>query len=168
MQRYLAAAFVVIVLAPAPASGATQGRAGTPPEGRLAVSEVQGLFDAYTIVQAQEALQLDDDQYGRFVTRMKTLQQTRRRHHQARIRALRELAQAANHGREGALRQRLAALRELDVAAAAELRKAYDLVDEVLDLKQQARFRVFEERMEQRKLELLLRARQRTPNRGRP
>jgi len=49
------------------------------------------------------------------------------------------------------------------------LRKGYSSVDEVLDLRQQARFRVFEERIERRKLELLMRARQQNrPNQRQP
>jgi hypothetical protein len=51
-------------------------------------------------------------------------------------------------------------LREADERGAAELKRAYEAVDETLDVRQQARFRVFEERMEQQKLELLMRARQ--------
>ena len=43
------------------------------------------------------------------------------------------------------------------------MRKAYNALDEVLDVRQQARFRVFEEQIERRKIELLMRARQ--PNR---
>jgi hypothetical protein len=43
-----------------------------------------------------------------------------------------------------------------------ELRQAYDQLDEVLDARQQARFRMFEEVIEQRKLDLLVRARERT------
>jgi hypothetical protein len=58
------------------------------------------------------------------------------------------------------LRDRLKALADEDVRAAAELRQALDGVDAVLDVRQQARFRLFEERMEARKLELLLKARQ--------
>ena len=66
------------------------------------------------------------------------------------------------------LRDRLKGLREEDDRAAADIRKALDGVDEVLDVRQQARFRLFEERMESRKLELLLRARQNArQNRGR-
>ena len=38
--------------------------------------------------------------------------------------------------------------------------KAYEGVDESLEVRQQARFRIFEERMEQQKLELLTKARQ--------
>jgi len=40
------------------------------------------------------------------------------------------------------------------------MRKAYNALDEVLDVRQQARFRVFEEQIERRKIELLMRARQ--------
>ena len=41
-----------------------------------------------------------------------------------------------------------------------ETRKAYDDVDQMLDVRQQAKFRIFEELMERRKLELVTRARQ--------
>ncbi|MBI2222634.1 MAG: hypothetical protein HYU53_15670, partial [Acidobacteria bacterium] len=61
---------------------------------------------------------------------------------------------------DSVLRERLRALREHDEKNAADLRRAYSALDEVLDLRQQARFRLFEERMEQRKFELLMRARQ--------
>ena len=52
------------------------------------------------------------------------------------------------------------ALQELESRTAAEMRKAYNALDEVLDVRQQARFRVFEEQIERRKIELLMRARQ--------
>ena len=51
-------------------------------------------------------------------------------------------------------------LQEIESRTAAELRKAYTDLDEVLDVRQQARFRVFEEQVERRKIELLMRARQ--------
>jgi hypothetical protein len=53
----------------------------------------------------------------------------------------------------------------LDDRSAVELRRAYDALDEVLDVPQQARFRMFEEMIERRKLDLLMRARQRTAGR---
>ena len=40
------------------------------------------------------------------------------------------------------------------------MKKAYEGIDQVLDVRQQAKFRVFEELMERRKLELVTRARQ--------
>jgi hypothetical protein len=40
------------------------------------------------------------------------------------------------------------------------MRRAYESLDEVLDVRQQARFRIFEEMIERRKMDLLMRARQ--------
>jgi hypothetical protein len=60
---------------------------------------------------------------------------------------------------EAQVRDKLRALQELESRAAADLRKAYDAIDQGLDVRQQARFRVFEQNMERRKLELMLRAR---------
>jgi hypothetical protein len=135
-----------------------------PPEGAFTAGQIQKWFEAFTVLQAQDALQLSEAQYGRFVTRLKALQDTRRQHQQARNRILVDIRRLLNHeagsGDEPAITDRLKALREEDDRAAAELRKAYDAVDETLDLRQQARFRLFEERMEQQKIELLLRARQ--------
>ena len=47
-----------------------------------------------------------------------------------------------------------------DERAQADARKAYESIDQILDVRQQAKFRVFEEMMERRKLELVARARQ--------
>jgi hypothetical protein len=153
-------------------AAAAQRQPAVPPaaagQGDISAGEIQRLYDAYALVQAQEALQLSDEQYGRFVTRLKTLQETRRRHQQARNLILQDLRRLTNpqtgNGDEAAIRERLAALKSGDDRSAIELRKALDGVDEILDVRQQARFRLFEERMEQRKLELLMRARQNVRN----
>ncbi len=138
------------------------------PQPEISAGEIQRLYDAYALVQAQEALQLSDDQYVRFVTRLKALQETRRRHQQARNQILQDLRRLTNPqtgtGDEQQIRERLTSLRAEDDRSGADLRKAVDALDEILDARQQARFRLFEERMEQRKLELLLRARQNARN----
>ncbi|HWT44399.1 MAG TPA: hypothetical protein VN085_00480 [Vicinamibacterales bacterium] len=125
-------------------------------------AEVQRMFDAWTIVQAQDALSLSDAQYGKFVAKLKALQDTRRRHQVARTQLLADLRRTLNGSSpaEVTLRDKLKALRDEDDRAAGEIRKAADEVDGVLDVQQQARFRLFEERMEVRKLELLMKARQ--------
>jgi hypothetical protein len=144
-----------------------------PDPGAISAPQIQRWFEAFTVLQAQEALQLSEAQYGRFVTRLKALQETRRRHQQVRTKSLGEMRRITNPQTgtqdEARLTELLKALREADDRAAAELKKAYESVDETLDVRQQARFRVFEERMEQQKLELLMRARQnaRTAARGR-
>jgi len=137
--------------------------------GELSPAEVVGMLDAYALVQAQNALQLNDSQYGTFVGRLKTLQETRRRNQRARNQIVQELRRLtgpqATTVDEAAVRDRLKALRELDDRAAADLRRAYDSLDEILDIRQQARFRIFEENLERRKMDLLLRARQRAAGR---
>ena len=133
--------------------------------GALAPAEVVAMLDAYAVVQAQDALQLNDNQYGTFVTRLKKLQETRRRNQQTRNQLIQNLRRLAGPGTnppydENAIRTDLKTMRELDDRSAAELRRAYDAIDEVLDVPQQARFRIFEETIERRKLDLLMRARQ--------
>ena len=114
-------------------------------------------------MEAQQTLGLSETQYPPFLTRLRALQDTRRRHLQARTQLLAELGRMsapAATADEAAIRERLSALQELEARSAAENRKAYSELDALLDPRQQARFRVFEEQIERRKLELMLRARQ--------
>ena len=83
----------------ATAAAATAGAAGHPEaadQPEISAGEIQRLYDAYALVQAQEALQLSDDQYVRFVARLKTLQETRRRHQQARNQIVQDLRRLTN------------------------------------------------------------------------
>ena len=125
-------------------------------------ADVQRLFDAYIVIRAQEALKLDDDQFAQFLPKLTALQQTRRRSEQAHNQLVAELGRLTGPNAqfdEGQVRDRLKDLQDLGGRAAAELRKAYDAIDLVLDVKRQARFRVFEVQMERRKLELVQQAR---------
>ena len=125
------------------------------------------MLDTYAIVQAQSQLAIADDKYGTFAARLKKLQDVRRRNLRQRRQIVQELRRLAGPRApadaegDAAIRKQLLALREHDERAAGELRQAYDSLDEVLDARQQARFRMFEEHIEQRKLDLLLRARER-------
>jgi hypothetical protein len=137
----------------------------------LTPGEIQRLFDAFAIVQAQDMLKLDDKQYAQFVVRLKGLQQVRRRAQQARQLILRDLArdsasQAPSKTDEARIRERLKALDQHDTRAADEVRRAYAAIDEILDIRQRGRFRTFEDQMERRKFELLLRARSNRPGRA--
>ena len=171
-MRHPRPAIVIVSLSVvfAAASMSAQAPEGTPerpraPRGGLAPAEVVAMLDAYAVVQAQDALQLNDAQYGAFVTRLKKLQDIRRKNQQARnqiIQDLRRLTSPAANlpADDAAIRAGLKNLRDVDERAAAELRHAYETIDEVLDAPQQARFRIFEETIERRKLDLLMRARQ--------
>jgi hypothetical protein len=131
--------------------------------------QVQQLFDAMVVMQSQQALDLSEQQYAQFLSRLRTLQETRRRHLVARNRLINELQRLTNprnvrpNVTDADIRARLTALQELEARSAGELRRAYDGIDEVLDVRQQARFRVFEEQIERRKLDLISRARQNRP-----
>ena len=141
--------------------------------GEMSPAEIQKLFDAYLVMEAQQALALTDQQYPQFLARLRTLQDMRRRNQQQRIQLMGQLQRltnprAAERGDEAAIKERLAALQELESRGAAEMRKAYTALDEVLDVRQQARFRVFEEQIERRKIELLMRARQQNRQQNQP
>ena len=115
---------------------------------------------------SQEALSLNEQQYAQFLTRLRVLQDTRRRNLQQRNRLINELQRLTSprnvrpNATEADIKVRLTELQELETRSAAELRRAHDGIDEVLDVRQQARFRVFEEQIERRKLDLISRARQ--------
>lgn len=129
----------------------------------LTPQEIQRLFDAYAVVQAQEQMGLSEEQFGPFVTRLKALQDTRRQIQQRRERLLRDLGLLTNGpagGDDADLKARYDEYTRFEAAAVNDVRQALDAVDQVLTLRQRVRFRIFGEQMERRKLELLLRARQ--------
>jgi hypothetical protein len=146
-----------------PNAQAVEGAIDPPalPEGQLVV-----MLDTYALFQAQQQLSIPDEKFGVFAARLKKLQDVRRRNQRIRRQIVQELRRLAGPrvevpADEATIRKQLAALREQDDRAAAELRQAYDALDEVLDARQQARYRIFEEVIEQRKIDLLVRARQR-------
>ena len=129
--------------------------------------EVQRMFDAYALMQAQEQLKISDEQFAKFMPRFKALQEARRKTQGDRTRIIIELRQlaAAASTDEAQIKAKLRALQDADAQTADELKKSYESIDQVLNVKQQAQFRVFEEVMERRKLDMISRAR---ANRPRP
>lgn len=153
------------VVPPVLAAQGRQGRGEAPAAAEAGVTpaEIQRMFDSYALMQAQDFLKISDDQFAQFLTRFKALQDARRKGLQDHARLVQELRQLINQpapADEAQLRDHVKALDDADARAAADIKKAADAVDQVLDGRQQARFRVFEENMERRKLELVTRARQ--------
>ena len=177
----LVALLLVAGLSLAAASQGTEppplrGRAGAGSEGDAGLTTRESIrlanaLDQFAIVQARRALQLDEGQYARFVPRLRELQQVRRRNFQARNRLLQDLRRSSGPRAgadldDAAIGAKVQALREHDERAAREIRAAVDAIDELRNPRQQARFRVFEENIEARKLELLLNARTRAARGG--
>ena len=160
---------VLILLASGPAAAGQRGRAAAPPPDAAAPemagvspAEIQRMFDSYALIQAQEQLKISDEKFPQFLTRFKALQDVRRTNMNQRFRMVQDLRKLSNDAQpdETQMRDRLKALDELDVRSQTEIAKAYEAINQVLDIRQQAKFRVFEENMENRKLALVMRARQ--------
>jgi hypothetical protein len=142
---------------------AAQARGQAAEDQPVSPGEVQRLMDAYALMQAQDQLKISEEQFSQFLSRYKALQDIRRKDLQERARLINEMRKILNAGGtidDAGLAERVKALQELDTRSAADIRKAYDAIDQMLDPRQQAKFRVFEENMERRKLEFVTRARQ--------
>jgi Spy/CpxP family protein refolding chaperone len=158
-----AIALLVLGRSLGPGTASAQQTAPNPNDApNVSPAEIQRMFDAYALVQAQEQLKLGEDQFPQFLARFRALQEVRRRLQGERIRALQELARLSRQEKadEGELREALKTLQDVDARAAVETKTASDAVNQVLDLRQQVRFRLFEELMERRKIDLVTRARQ--------
>ena len=173
MTRYVLTAALVLGWPAAPVGAAQDPTAVAPAPlqapRNLSPAEIQRWFNAYALLQAQEAIALTDEQYPKFLAAMRALQEQQRKQQQERARLLRELARLSAPDAaadDAAITAVLAALRQHDEEARTELRKSYDRVDETLSVRQRGRFRLFEEQMERRKVELLMRVRQ--PQRRNP
>jgi hypothetical protein len=165
---------IVLVLCTAASAAAQQrpraerpaGRGDTPALSSAKPADLVNALDRYALAQARRTLQLTDAEYQRVMPRLKHLQQTRRRNMVARNRLMQDLRRlagprASGEPDENAVLDALRALREHDERSLRDVQAAHDAVDEVLTPRQRARFRLFEENLEARKLDLLMRSRTR-------
>ncbi len=167
MVSSVRALLIVVAFCAVPAAADAQGRAAGQRgqqggRGHLSPSDIQDQFDAYAIVQAQDALRLSDAQYPQFVRRARELHALRRRVRAERGRLISALNQALRQQNveDSRLEAATRALDAHDRSSVDRIQTAYAAVDEVLDARQRARFRVLEEQLERKKLDMLFRARQ--------
>jgi hypothetical protein len=140
----------------APRGGQRPGGAGgATPADQL---QVQRLLDAWALVQAKDQLQLTDEQYPGFVARMTKLHNTRRRIAMERRQLMGELRMLLNQSpaaKDDVLTTKVRALDELTKRGADESQQATLEIDGALTPWQRGRFRMFEELIERRKIEML-------------
>ncbi len=162
MRSVVGVIAAVALLAVSVPARAQNRQGGASDEPTVTPFELQRLFDSYALLQAQDQLKIGVEQYTRFLPRFKALQDARRQTLQQRTRVLQDVRRLFNDNQadDAQLRDRLKQLQDIDAKGEADVRKAYDAIDQVLDVRQQAKFRLFEEQMERRKLELVTRARQ--------
>ena len=127
----------------------------------MSVQQVEQYFDQVVLYQAQSQLRLTDAQSRRFGAALRGLQAVRRQQQRQRLAVVRDLTAllSASPLDEAAVTAKTREFDDLAFAFARQLQDAQASVDAVLDVGQRARFRVFEEMMERRKLDLLMRAR---------
>src|SRR5215472_11623033 len=129
----------------------------------LITEQVYTLLDAVVMARAQAALQLNDAQWAPFVQRLLKLQSLQRQHRNQRQRLLREIRQligpnATQSADDATITAKTKELDDLEARMAQDEGKALADIDQVLNVRQRAYFRVFLENMERQKLDLLLRA----------
>lgn len=140
-----------------------QGPKG-PPEGNIAPGDIQAMFEAMTVMEAERFVMLTPEQFPVFVQRLKRLQEARgvmiRRHN----RALNELRGMANpqSGRadDATIDMKLRELSAIELEGRAAIDKALEAVDQMLSPKQRARFRMLEDNIEKKKIDFLTKVRQ--------
>jgi hypothetical protein len=143
-----------------------RGRAGMPPRpanpDTMTTRQVEQYFDQVVLFQARTRLNLDDAQFLRFGAALRQLQDARRTQQRRRAEMLRQLDTllAAPDPDDNAVTARMKEIDDFGVESNRRIQDAYAAIDGVLSVRQRARFRVFEEMMERRKLDLLARARQ--------
>jgi hypothetical protein len=122
-KSIVAPVLVVIVLGLAGSARAQARAGGAPEDAAVTPVELQRMFDAYSIVQAQEFLKIGDDQYVKFLPRFKTLLDTRRQTLQQRTRVLNVVRRLLMDSQpdEGMLRDALKQLQEIDSRRKLEL-----------------------------------------------
>lgn len=133
-------------------------RPALPPVGRgMNAMQLQQFLDAFALIQAEQQLKLDTEQYKAFAPKLIRMQTVRRQLLQQRRRALNELNQAltAQTPSDDAIGEKTRAVDEANRKAAEELVKSYQDLDTVLTPWQRGRFRLLEEQIERKKLELL-------------
>ena len=138
---------------PRPARGGQ--RPGPVPADQL---QVQRLLDAWALVQAKEHLQLTDEQYPGFVARLTKLHNTRRRIAMERRRLLGELRVMLGQSpaaKDDVLMNKIRALDDVTKRGGEEVQQVTLEIDGVLTPWQRGRYRMFEELIERRKIEML-------------
>jgi len=134
------------------------------PSEQISPADIQSMFDAMTVMDAEKYVELSVEQFPTFVQRLRKLQDARNAHVRRHNRALAELRALANPqtGRadDATIESKLKEMDTIEVEATTAIANARDAVDQMLSAKQRARFRLLEDNMERKKLDFLTKVRQ--------
>jgi len=144
-------------------AGAASGQ--EEPDLRPSGEEVDGMIDAYILSKLQDALLLSDEQFGRMVVAQKKMQDARRAYRRERNELLRQMRQTLRREDAGEteLSPLLLRLDEMHQRFLEEERARYHEVDAILDIRQRARYRIFEGEVQKRLQQLIRQSREAKP-----
>ncbi len=120
-------------------------------------AQLQQHIDALALVQAQQELKLTEEQQANFAAKLVRLQTVRRKTTNERRRLFTELRGLVDSQtpRDEAIAENLKALGDVNRRGAEEVLKSQEDLDAILTPWQRAKFRLFEERLERQKVEML-------------
>ncbi len=132
--------------------------------------EVEGMMDAYILSKLQDALELTDEQFGTMVVAQKKLQDTRRDYRQGRMTLLRRMRQTLrrDQAREEELTRQLDELDNLEIEFSQNQRARYAAIDDILEIRQRARYRILETEIQRRLTQLMRQVRGQRRDQPRP
>lgn len=129
--------------------------------------EFQKMMEGYVLSKLQDALELTDEQYGQMVVVQKKLHDSRRMHRRQRQQLLRELQREVDvDGADEHLEETLAELSTIEQDHRADLQQRQQAIDDILDLRQRAKYRLLEVELERRMQRLMRGVRQRRRGAG--
>jgi hypothetical protein len=150
----------------APGRVAQQRPAQRPGDQQISVADIQAMFDAMAVLDAEKFVVLTSEQYPVFVQKLKRVQDARRQLNQRRNRAMNELRVLVNSNPasgkvadDAAIDVKLKELDAIETEGHSAVEKALDDVDQLLSPRQRARFRILEDNTERKKLDFLTRVR---------
>ena len=119
--------------------------------------EVEGMMEAYILSKLQDSLDLTDEQFGTMVVAQKKLSDARREYRQNRMRVLQQMRRTLQREQAGEdeLRPLLSQLAGLQDEFIVNEKSRYADIDAILDVRQQARYRILEVELQRRLAEML-------------
>lgn len=131
---------------------------------QISVADVQAMFEAMALLDAEKQIPLAADQYPTFAVRLKKLQQARALHQRNHNRVLNELRRLTNPPAgakpdDAAIEAKFKELMTVDADGRLAVDQATEAVDQILSPTQRARFRILEDNIERKKLDFLTRVR---------
>lgn len=155
------------VMAASPGPRSQQQLPAPRPGDQISIADIQSMFDAMAVLDAEKFVALTAEQYPVFVQKLKRLQDARKQLNQRRARAINELRMmvSANPANGKTVDDPTidAKLKELDgfeTDGRTAIGKALEDLDQLLSPRQRARFRLLEESTEKKKLDFLMKVRQ--------